>query len=411
MKVLFLNAYFYPEDIASSYLGHNIREAFIKSGSSIVMYAPVPSRGVSDEIRKIYGTEKKDEVWYDGNMIIHRFPMYKENRSAISRAFRYFLLVIKLLNRGLFSRGARGCDVQFIPSTPPIMGVMASVIKFITKKPFIYCLQDVFPDSLVGTGMTHKGSLLWKIGRVVEIITYRNADRIIVISEDFKRNIMAKGVPESKIEVIYNWVDAEAVRPVNRVDNPLFEEFNLNKELFTVVYAGNLGNAQNIDIILSAAYMLPKIQFAIFGKGGQEDEIRNRIAKDSLSNVHLLPLQPMERVSYVYSLGDACIVSCKAGLGGSAMPSKTWSIMSCSRPVIANFDEGELKEILEGNDCGVYTHAGDVQEFVDAIKSLADNPTRCEEMGRNARQFILDNLTKEVGTQKYVDVIKQFEKQ
>ena len=133
--------------------------------------------------------------------------------------------------------------------------------------------------------------------------------------------------------------------------------------------------------------------------------------KESLNNVHLFPLQPMERVSYVYSLGDACIVSCKAGLGGSAMPSKTWSIMSCGRPVIANFDEGELKEILEGNDCGVFTHAGDVQEFVDAIKLLADNPARCEGMGRNARQFILDNLTKGVGTQKYVDVIKQFEKQ
>ena len=411
MRILFLNAYFYPEEIASSYLGHNIREAFVKSGSSIVLFAPVPSRGVSDEIRRVYGTGKKDEAWYDGKMIIHRFPMYQESRSALSRAFRYVLLVTKLLNRGLFSRDAKECDVQFIPSTPPIMGIMASIIKFFTKKPFIYCLQDVFPDSLVGTGMTHKGSILWKIGRVVENITYRNADRIIVISADFKRNIMAKGVLESKIEVIYNWVDANAVRPVNKEDNPLFGEFNLNKELFTVVYAGNLGNAQNIDIILSAAYLLPQIQFSIFGKGGQEEEIRNRITKESLNNVHLLPLQPMERVSYVYSLGDACIVSCKAGLGGSAMPSKTWSIMSCGRPVIANFDEGELKDILEDNDCGVFSHAGDVQEFVDAIKVLADNHARCEEMGRNARQFILDNLTKEVGTQKYVDVIKQFEKQ
>ena len=411
MKVLFLNAYFYPEDIASSYLGHNIREALIQNGFPIVLFAPVPSRGITDEIRKEYGTKKKHEVWHGGRMAIHRFSMYKENKSPLSRAFRYFLVVIKLFNRGLFAKDARECNVLFIPSTPPIMGMMASVIKFFTKKSFIYCLQDIFPDSLVGTGMTHKGSFLWKMGRVVENFTYRNADRIIVISEDFKQNIMAKGVPESKIEVIYNWVDADAVCPVNKEDNPLYEEFHLDRDRFTVVYAGNLGNAQNIDIILSAAYMLPQIQFAIFGKGGQEDEIRNRIAKDSLNNVRLLPLQPMERVSYVYSLGDTCIVSCKAGLGGSAMPSKTWSIMSCGRPVVANFDEGELKDILEGNDCGVFTHAGKVQEFVDAIKFLADNPARGEEMGRNARQFILDHLTKEVGTQKYVDVIKQFEKQ
>ena len=278
------------------------------------------------------------------------------------------------------------------------------------RKPFVYNLQDIFPDSLVGTGLAHKGGFIWKIGRIIENFTYRNADKIIVISEDFKRNIMAKGVPEEKIEVIYNWVDENAVRPVAKEDNPLFEEFYLSREKFTIVYAGNLGNAQNISIILVAAYMLPEIQFAVFGTGGLEDEIRKRISAENLMNVHLNPLQPMERVSQVYSLGDACIVSCKAGLGGSAMPSKTWSIMSCGRPVIASFDEGELKDILEKNDCGVFAHAGNVQEFVNAIKFLKEDPSRCEEMGKKARQFILNNLTKEVGTKKYVDVIKSFEK-
>ena len=322
---------------------------------------------------------------------------------------RFFRYLLCFLNQFYYAKRS-DADCVFLASTPPIQGILGGLIKRRDRIPFVYNLQDVFPDSLIGTGLAKKGDVLWRIGRCIEDYTYRHADKIIVISQDIKRNIMSKGVPESKIEVIYNWVDENAVCPVKKEDNPLFEEFNLNKELFTVVYAGNLGNAQNIDIILSAAYLLPRIQFAIFGKGGQEDEIRNRIAKDSLNNVHLLPLQPMERVSYVYSLGDTCIVSCKAGLGGSAMPSKTWSIMSCGRPVIANFDEGELKDILEGSDCGVFSHAGNVREFVDAIKMLADDPVRCEKMGRNARQFILDHLTKEVGTQKYVDVIKQFDK-
>ena len=248
------------------------------------------------------------------------------------------------------------------------------------------------------------------IGRAIENFTYKNADKIIVISEDFKKNIMAKGVPNEKIEVVYNWVDEKAVHPVAKEDNSLFEEFGLSREKFTVVYAGNLGNAQNINIVIDAAYMMPGAQFAIFGTGGMEEEIRARIKKENLVNVHLNSLQPVDRVSAVYSLGDVCIVSCKAGLGGSAMPSKTWSIMSCGRPVLASFDEGELKDILEVNDCGVFTHAGNLLEFIEALKSLKDNSSRCVEMGRNARQFILDNLTKEVGTKKYVDVIKSFEK-
>lgn len=276
----------------------------------------------------------------------------------------------------------------------------------------VYNLQDIFPDSLVGTGLAKKGGLLWKIGRVVENFTYRNADKIIVISQDFKRNIMAKGVPEEKIEVIYNWVDENAVQPVAKAENPLYEEFGLSREAFMVVYAGNLGNAQNIGIILDAAKLLNDngVQFVIFGTGGLEEEIRRRIAEEGLTNVRLLPLQPYERVSQVYSLGDACVVSCKEGLGGSAMPSKTWTIMSCGRPVIASFDEGELKEIIESGPCGVFTHAGKVEEFVAAVRSLMADRDRCEQMGRNARQFILENLTKEVGTRRYVEVIKQFER-
>jgi glycosyltransferase involved in cell wall biosynthesis len=206
--------------------------------------------------------------------------------------------------------------------------------------------------------------------------------------------------------VVYNWVDEKAVQPVKKEENPLYEEFGLSRDKFTVVYTGNLGNAQNISIVLDGAKELSEVQFAVFGSGGLENEIRKRIEEENLINVHLNPLQPVERVSFVYSLGDACIVSCKEGLGGSAMPSKSWSIMSCGRPVVASFDEGELKEILENNDCGVFSHAGNVQEFVDAIKSLAETPDRCTEMGANARHFIEANLTKEVGAKKYVEIIK-----
>ena len=409
MKVLDFPAYFYPESISSSHLDSDLHEAIVKAGMQIELYTATPCRGVTDEVRKEY-KKKKVEAMYDGHMTVHRYSLYKEGKNPLLRALRYSIQCVKQFNRGVFAKGARECDVMFVASTPPIKGAMAALIKKCRRIPFVYNLQDIFPDSLVGTGLAKKGGLLWKIGRVVENFTYRNADKIIVISQDFKRNIMAKGVPEEKIEVIYNWVDEKAVRPVIKEDNPLYEEFGLSREEFTVVYAGNLGNAQNINIILDGAKELPDVQFAVFGTGGLENEVRERIEKEGLANVHLNPLQPYDRVSQVYSLGDACIVSCKEGLGGSAMPSKTWTIMSCGRPVIASFDEGELKEILEKNYLGVFTHAGDVNDFVEGVKSLGANPILCAEMGRNARQFIIDNLTKEVGTKKYIEVLKSFDK-
>lgn len=408
MKVLLLPSYFLPEEVSSPHISWNRNQAFVDMGWNVVVYTPVPCRGISKKIRKEYNS-KKLEIVLEGKMIVHRFSLIPEGKNALLRAFRYFIQNIKQFNIGIFAKDARSSDVMLIASTPPTQGAMAALIKKCTGRPFVYNLQDIFPDSLVAAGMTRKGSILWKIGRVIENFTYKNADKIIVISEDFKKNIMAKGVPEEKIVVIYNWVDENAVVPVAKADNPLYEEFGISRDKFHVVYAGNLGNAQNIDVIIDASAKLRSredIEFVIFGSGGSETEIKNRISKESLQNVKMFPLQPADKVSFVYSLGDLCIVSCKAGFGGSAMPSKTWSILSTGRPVLANFDEGELKQLLEVNNCGIFTKAGDAEGMANAIVEACEHKERCDEMGRNGRRFVLNNLTKEVGTQKYVDVIK-----
>lgn len=248
----------------------------------------------------------------------------------------------------------------------------------------------------------------------MENFTYRNADKIIVISQDFKRNIMEKGVPDEKIEVIYNWIDSNSVQPIEREQNFLFEEFGLDRDRFYVVYAGNLGAAQNIDIIIESALSTlgnKYIMYLLFGKEDQLGHFREIVEKNNLSNMKLFPIQPLERVSYVYSLGDVSIVSCKAGFGSIGMPSKFATIMSSGRAVLASFDKDtELQNIIESHRVGLFTPAGDATAFKEAILYLSEHPELCKEYGRNGRQFILENLTKEVSTQKYVDLIRSFEK-
>lgn len=397
MRILIPFSYYHPEQCAGLFVIDDMTEEAARQGVSSLITVPTPTRNVPADAKW-----SRDETLCNGMVQVHRFRMCGEGKNPVFRALRYFLCEVVQLHYMLW----KDYDVAFIDSTPPIQGLKLPIIRLFRKKPIVYNAQDLFPETLSGTGLANKGGFLWKIGMWVSNVTFRNSDRIIAISEDIKRSMVARGVPEEKIAVVYNWADESAIKPVAKEDNTLYEEFGLSREMFTVVYAGNLGNAQNINIILDGAKELPDLQFAVFGTGGLENEVRERIEKEGLTNVHLNPLQPYDRVSQVYSLGDACIVSCKEGLGGSAMPSKTWTIMSCGRPVIASFDEGELKEILEKNNLGVFTHAGDVNEFVEGIKNIAANPVHCAEMGRNARQFILENLTKEVGTRKYVEVIK-----
>ena len=108
----------------------------------------------------------------------------------------------------------------------------------------------------------------------------------------------------------------------------------------------------------------------------------------------------------MFSLGDAGLVISKPGVGANSVPSKTWSIMSASRPVLANFDENELKDILAGNECGIFTKAGDKEAFKQSVIPLYENREMCKKYGKNGRKFIMENLTREIGTAKYIEVLK-----
>lgn len=402
MKVIFPCSYYLPETAASLYITDNIVHACADKGIEVDLYTPSPTRNVPDG-----SVWEREERQMDGKLRIHRFHLYGEGKNPMLRALRYFLGEFILLHYCMWKK----YDVAFVDSPPPIQGLKMPLIKWLKRKPTIYNVQDIFPDSLVGTGLTHEGSLIWKIGRMVEKITYRYADKIIVISEDFKKNIMAKGVPEDKIVVIYNWVDQNKVVDVPREENKLFEIYGLDRGKFYITYNGNIGLTQNMDMLLDVAKELQEeyedIHFVLVGNGAYLDEVRRKVAEQQLDNVHLLPFQPYEDISHVFSLGDASLVISKPGVGANSVPSKTWSIMSASRPVLANFDENELKTIIENNHCGIFTKAGDKDAFKESILTLYNHRELCKEYGYNGRKFVLDNLTREVGTQKYVDVIKE----
>lgn len=407
MRLLQLAGYFFPEKAASIYLEENRFEAFSNAGFYTVVYTARPQRGLSESQYQEY-KRKKVEMMYNNGVEVHRFAMYREGKNAVLRALRYFLISLIQFWKGVF---ATKIDMIYVASTPPTQGALAALVKKCKRVPFVYNLQDIFPDSLVGTGLAKKDGILWKIGRVIENFTYRNADKIIVISEDFKKNIMAKGVPEDKIVVVYNWVDQNAVVDVPREENVLFDRYGLDRSKFYITYNGNIGLTQNMDMLLEVAKKLETnedIHFVLVGNGAYLEQVKQIIKANNVRNVTLLPFQPYEEISHVFSLGDVSLVISKPGVGANSVPSKTWSIMSASRPVLANFDENELKSIVEKNNCGIFTKAGDKEAFTDAILKLYNDREMCREMGRNGRKFVMANLTKEVGTKKYVEVIKQF---
>ena len=409
MKALKLSSYYEPEQISSTHLTRDLDLAFVQSGINIEIYAPTPTRGISDETYQEYKKIRREEL-YDGKIVLNRFAMFREGKQPIQRAIRYVLC-----NLIQYRKGVKAKNISFVMSgsTPPTQGVLCGLVakklskKYKHKVPFVYNLQDVFPDSLVTTGLTRKGSTLWKIGRKIEDYTYRHADKIIVISESMKKNIMDKGVPEEKIVVVSNWIDTEATKPVPKADNRLFEEYGLSREKFTVVYAGNFGKAQGADVVLDAAKLLrdrEDVQFVIFGGGAGFEDAKARVATEGLANVTINGLLPQERVPEVYSLGDVALITCKKGVGDSGMPSKTWSIMACNTPIIAAFDtDSELAEVIARANAGVAVEPENAEALVQAILEMLNNGAQSFTGGR---EYTLANASKEMCTAKYVETIK-----
>ena len=221
MKILKLSPYYAPEQISSTHLTEDLEKAYTDAGIITELFVPTPTRGVTQQVRQQYKKIKYEEK-LDGGVIVHRFSMFREGRNPVVRALRYVLV-----NLAQYFKGVRvkNVDVVMGSSTPPTQGILCALVakklskKYGKKVPFIYNLHDVFPDSLATTGLAGKGSFLYNIGTKIANYTYRNADAIIVISQDIKENIMAKGVPEDKIVIIPNWVDTDQVYPIDRKDN------------------------------------------------------------------------------------------------------------------------------------------------------------------------------------------------
>lgn len=409
MNILFVNAYFQPEIIAYTHLEKDLIGGLVNAGNSISVVCPTPTRGIDKETAKKYAKIKK-ELMCDGKVTVNRFSAPAEGKNPIIRAFRYFWC--NLREYQICSR-YKDADAVFCVSTPPTQGLISAwITKKLSKKcgrkiPFVYNLQDVFPDSLMTTGLAKKDSLLWKIGRKIEDYTYKNADKIIVISESMKRNIMEKGVPEEKIVVVSNWIDTEEVKPVAKEENRLFDEFGIEKDKFTVVYAGNFGAAQGAHVVLEAAELLKDrldIQFVIFGGGAGFEAAKAEKVEKGLDNVIVNGLLPQDRVPEVYSLGDVALITCKKGVGNSGMPSKTWSIMACNTPIIAAFDtDSELAQIIGKSGAGVCTEPEDAKALAEAVLEMAEKKHGGEEC--HSRDYVLENASKNVCVEKYVETV------
>jgi colanic acid biosynthesis glycosyl transferase WcaI len=326
---------------------------------------------------------------------VHPFPG-RDKSNLVRRAlgFGAFSLLAGLccLRAGGWFRRSGAVIAMSPPLTLGLTGWMASRAR---RCPMVFNIQDVFPDAAVETGAISNRTII-AVASWLERVSYRAADAITVLSDDLRDNVVAKltagrgdaatgGLGAQTVHVIPNFVDTEAIVPADRA-TPYRAELELGDGP-VVLYAGNVGFSQSLDLVLAAARQLPEVTFLINGNGAARPSLEAAAA--GIANVRFADYIEPSRLSELLATGDVHVVPLRRGLGRVSVPSKTYSIMAAGRPVVASIDPGTaVPLILAESGGGVTVPPDDAAAFTDAIRSLVADPERAMRLGALGRAWV-----------------------
>jgi colanic acid biosynthesis glycosyl transferase WcaI len=322
---------------------------------------------------------------------VHPFPTDKRNIPARAAAFAGFTVLSTAM--GLRGRPGARPDAVLAMSPPLTLGIAGWLAARRWGVPFVFNIQDVFPDVAVELGAITNPTVI-RAASALERWTYRRADAVTVLSDDLRDNLVAKirgTVPDAhdRVRVIPNFVDTERVAPADPATGGYRREFGLEGRR-VVMYAGNVGLSQSLDLVLAAARKLADrtdVCFVINGGGSGRAALEAEAA--GLDNVRFVDYQPRERLAEVLAAGDVHVVPLRRGLARSSVPSKTYSILAAGRPVVASVDEGtEVARVVEEAGAGIAVPPDDPDAFTAAVAALVDDPAGAAAMGRAGRAFV-----------------------
>ena len=319
---------------------------------------------------------------------VHPFPG-KTKQNLLRRAFGFVLFSAVVGVRSIVAGGfPRRVDGVLSMSPPLTLGLTGWVTKLFRGGMLVFNIQDIFPDAAAQTGAITNKQIL-RAARWLERVSYERSDAVVLLSEDLKQNVAAKLSTKfhNRLHVIPNFVDTSAIVPGNRMTS-YRRELGIDDRVI-VMYAGNVGFSQSLELVLAAAKSMPNIAFVINGDGAARKSLQDRAKNENIGNVYFADYQPIERLSEVLASGDIHVVPLKTGLASVSVPSKMYSILSAGRPVLAAIDsDTEIPRTLAESGAGIAVAPDNEADFVSALKILISSVVKRDEMGALGRTWV-----------------------
>jgi colanic acid biosynthesis glycosyl transferase WcaI len=342
----------------------------------------------------------------DGVNVIRTWLLPFPNRKSHERVLNYSSFCASASITGSFLDRP---DVVIATSPQLLAGLSGWWVSKLKNTPLVLEIRDLWPESLAAVGVGRSSSLLHRALAKLAGFLYREADHIAVVTPAFRERLIEDWqVPEPKISVVPNGVETQLFSP-QKSDPQLRKALNA-EEKFVVSYIGTLGLAHGLETLIAAAerlqFIAPQVLFLIVGEGAERERILASAKSKNLPNIRFVPQQPREEIPAYICASDACMVLLKKSpVFETVIPTKMLEFMSCARPVILAVD-GQARSILESSRSGIYTPPEDVDALCNAVLQRQQHPAQGQAMGRNGREYIVRNLSRQRTAADYLGVLQ-----
>lgn len=405
MRVLILSQYFHPEfAIIPNELAFKLQE----KGHSVKVLTGFPNYPTG-QIFPGYKQKFRSREYYK-HIEILRVPYFiNRSRNSVLRILSYLSFGYSAFSAFKF---ADDCDVIYVYATQMTAAIPAGLQRNNRRKiPYVLHIQDLWPESVTESGLINHGLITKAINSLlIPWINslYEKSSKLIAIAPSMKQMLFQRGVPSEKIETVMNWADESAMLD-SKTDKELKYIFNLSRGELKIVYAGNLGEMQNLDTLLTAVSRVSnKAAFHLFivGTGTKEEELKEQAAKLALSNVTFVGRVDPIYMAQIYKESDFQVISLKElEIFKGTIPSKFQAALQFGIPVIS-IVEGDVNRIVEENQLGFTALANDEQSIVDAFdRALNTNDSLRNSLSRNAINYYKAHMSANNGISKIESIL------
>jgi glycosyltransferase involved in cell wall biosynthesis len=400
MRLLVVSQYFWPE----SFSINEVVRSFKARGVIVTFLTGKPNYPDGEIFQgySAWGCQRED---WQGIPVL-RVPLVPRGRnSALGLAANYlsFIFSVMLFGPWLLRKARPDAILVYCPS-PLLQALSAQFLGWVKGVPVIVWVQDLWPESLESTGYVKNRLILGLVRKLVQFL-YRRTDHILISSRPFAAPISAM-VPGAKISYFPNSIDASFCDPDSAPQTPMPEL----EEGFCVVFAGNIGAAQAMEVIVGAAEQLssvPEIRFVIIGSGSRLEWMRQQVQEKVLVNVHLVGRYPGEAMPYLLSKAAVLLVTlADQPIFAATVPNKVQAYLAVGRPVVGCLN-GEGARLIEEAGAGLTVPAEDAAGLARAILALYRmTPQARKEMGDNGRLFYRQNFDHEQLVDRLIGLIQ-----